>query len=221
MPITNNVLQRTFRLKCDAQVGTCFTLDIDERQYLITAQHVASSIAGSSAVEIFHEGTWKNLQVDLVGHGEHGIDITVLAPKQLLSPRYLLSTGGFSLGQDVWFLGFPYGLMTEAGDLNANFPLPFVKKGIVSSFSGGDVPKVFLDGHNNPGFSGGPVVGYDDAKELVVIGIVSGYLHTWEPIYNTSNQVPLNYKDNTGIVEVYGIKQAVNLIHANPVGFLA
>ena len=61
-------------------------------------------------------------------------------------------------GQDVYFLGFPYGLHGDMSALSNDLPFPFVKKGIISLFHNDGVNRIYLDGHNNPGFSGGPVV---------------------------------------------------------------
>ena len=224
MIITTNILQRTFRLLIGNREGTCFTVDVDDRQYLITAQHIVQSIAGSATVDIFHENTWKSLGVELVGHGKPGIDITVLAPRLRLSPTHPLHTtiAGLAISQDVYFLGFPYGLTNEVGDLNDNFPFPLVKKGILSALQFGNVKKLLLDGHNNPGFSGGPVVCHrmhDREDELTVVGVVSGYLQTSEPVYDIHNQPALSYEYNTGIVEAHAISHAIDLIHRNPIGF--
>ena len=78
------------------------------------------------------------------------------------------------LSQDVYFLGFPYDLTNDGGTINRNFPIPLIKKGILSAIQVGEVKTLLLDGHNNPGFSGGPVVcqivnGRSD--ELTAIGI--------------------------------------------------
>ena len=189
MTPTTNILQRTFRIAHGGQEGTCFTVDVDDRQYVITAKHVVQSIGGPCVVNIFQDGTWKNLHAQLVGHGKDGIDITVLAPAQQLSPTHPLQTtsAGITLSQDVFFLGFPYGLANEMGKANNYFPIPLVKKAIVSAMQFGDVRKLLLDGHNNPGFSGGPVL-YQSATDrdgsMTVIGVVSGYLQTSEPVYD-------------------------------------
>ena len=121
---------------------------------------LSSRLTGSCMVQIFQDGTWKNLPAELVGHGAGSNDITVLAPVTQLSVRYPLhaTTAGLTLGQDVLFLGFPYGLANELGELNNYFPVPLVKKGIVSALQFEEARVLLLDGHNNPGFSGGPVV---------------------------------------------------------------
>ena len=223
MMITANILQRTFRISYGNNEGTCFTLDVDGRQYLITARHIVQSIAGPCVVKIFHDGIWKDLPVQLVGHGTGDVDITVLASKQRVSPTYTVhaTLDGLATGQEVFFLGFPYGLGSELGKMNDEFPLPFIKRAIVSAMDESKGSRIFfLDGHNNPGFSGGPVA-YRRASDgdMMVIGVVSGYLQSPQPVYNAHNEPVLNYHYNTGIIKTYSITHATELIREHPIGF--
>ena len=222
--MTTNILQRTFRIRYGGSTGTCFTVDVDDRQYIVTARHIVSSIAGQDVVEMQHENTWKSLAVELVGHARGDIDVTVLAPPIQLSPTYPLLTGtaGIVLSQDVYFLRFPYDLADDGGTLNRNFPIPLVKKGILSAFQVDGMKTLLLDGHNNPGFSGGPVVCQivnDRSNELTAIGIVSGYRNEPKPIYAGQDKTPFTYYDNTGIVVATAIDHALDLIRENPLGF--
>ena len=57
---------------------------------------------------------------------------------------------GLVWGHDVFPLGYPYG--------GTGGPAAFIKKAIVSAENG---TEIFLDGHNNKGFSDGPIVYYD------------------------------------------------------------
>ena len=220
MLMTTNILQRTFRIRYGGSTGTCFTVDVDDKQYIVTARHILSSIAGQDVVQMQHENTWKSLDVELVGHGQGDIDVTVLAPSIQLSPTHPLPTGtdGMMLSQDVYFLGFPYDLTNDGGNINRDFPIPLVKKGILSAFQVGEVKTLLLDGHNNPGFSGGPVV-CQIANELTAIGIVSGYRNEPKPIYAGHDKTPFTYYDNTGIVVATAIDHALDLIRDNPLGF--
>ena len=70
---------------------------------------------------------------------------------------------------------------------------------IVSSiFKDGDgVIKVFLDGINNPGFSGGPVFAKIDNK-LALIAIISGYIPNNLDISYGGQFI--RFAENTGIV---------------------
>lgn len=222
--ITNNVIQRTFHIRIGHSIGTCFTIDVDGRQYLVTARHVVSTIIGTQQVSIYHDTQWKDINVTLVGHCSGEIDISVLTTDIRLSPNFQLppTMGGIVYGQDVYFLGFPYGMTGEIGQMNRDFPLPFVKKAIVSCFhtTPANVQLLFLDGHNNPGFSGGPVIFKEpNNNEFKVAGVISGYRYNEEPIYQGAHELPLAYRYNTGIIISYGIKHAVDLINSNPIGF--
>ena len=223
MPPTTNVLQRTFQLRFGDSQGTCFTIDADNRQYIITAKHLVKSMAGRATVQIKHEEIWKCLEVNLVGHCGGDVDISVLAGGIQLSPTFplLASRGGLTLGQDCYFLGFPYGLASDVGELNRDFPLPLVKKATVSTLDSAPRP-LLLDGHNNPGFSGGPVVFLPhggNPTELSVAGVISGYQWEFESVYMKDQKTPLAYRSNTGIIVAYDIKHAVDLIGQNPIGF--
>ena len=108
--------------------------------------------------------------------------------------------------------------------MNMNFPLPLVKKGIVSMFDGNII---LLDGHNNPGFSGGPVVFHPNShsNDLSVAGVIAGYRFDREPVYKNQEQEqkgkPLGYyKANTGIIVTYEIRHALELIRQNPIGLM-
>ena len=78
---------------------------------------------------------------------------------------------------------------------------------------------ILLDGHNNPGFSGGPVIfkKNNHGKNFIVAGVVSGYHFAREPVYENEEQEqkesPMGYyKSNTGIIIVYNIEHALSLI---------
>jgi S1-C subfamily serine protease len=221
--ITTNVYHRVFQIKVGESTGTCFTVDIDQKQYIVTARHVIDGWHPGDTIQIFHENQWKRIDLSLVGRCEGEVDIAVLsAPIQISPTLALLATaGGIIWGQDVYFLGFPYGWYGDIGEMNRNFPMPFVKKAILSCtfMQNNGVQHFFLDGHNNPGFSGGPVVFKESNKnEFKVAAVISGYRYTNEPIFAGEAQVPLAYRYNTGIIISYGIKHAVDLIESNPIG---
>ena len=223
MSITTNILRRTFQFSFGEEQGTCFTIDYDNRQYIVTARHLVDPITDSATIRIKHEKIWKDCPVNLVGHGEGEVDISVLAAGLQISPKYPLppNAAGLTLGQDVYFLGFPYGLASEVGELNQNFPFPFVKKATVSAMDF-NPNRIFLDGHNNRGFSGGPVVFSEvgkPANQLSVAGVISGYRFGTEPVYLKGKPTPLEFRYNTGIILAYQIKHAVDLISQNPIGF--
>lgn len=201
--ITFNALSRTFHLRLGDQTAPGFLIDVESKQYLVTAKHFVPKVTDVVVLELFHDGTWKKVPSKLVGHAPGEIDITVLAlPYRLVASDYVLKPdiGGIILGQEAFFLGFPYGLFGQAGELNSNYPMPFVKRATVSSLSASAAGPaiVFLDGHNNPGFSGGPVLFKEQEHgELKVAAVVSGYRFANEPVYHGEQKLPVTYRYNT------------------------
>ena len=221
MSVTANILQRTFRIRYNGNTGTCFTIDVQGRRYLVTAKHVVDSIRDDAVVDISHNKGWLALRVRLVGHGAGDIDVTALAPQELFGGSHPLrvTTKGLVLAEDIYFLGFPYGLGMELKtDFNAGFPLPLVKKAVVSALGLEDGP-MLLDGNNNAGFSGGPVARRGTKEEQTVIGVVSGYRYDRHKVRDENgNETPHTYDTNTGIIIAHDIRHALAIIATNPIG---
>ena len=230
--ITANVIHRVFCLITQKGIGTGFTIEIDNKQYLITAKHLVEHIAFSKekkgVIRIFHKNQQKMLHITLVGHCNEENDISVLSTDIQISPTYNMkpSVAQLAYGQDVYFLGFPYLDGKDISNINRNFPMPFVKKAIVSNMSDIRRKKVifYLDGHNNPGFSGGPVIFKPIGHtEYQVAAVISGYRCQQDSVYQGDEQSKLatkfKYETNTGIIISYGIKCAVDLIKKHPIGF--
>lgn len=217
--ITANFIQRTFRIKCGSSVGTGFTIDVDGKQYLITAKHVVEGFGTTTPIEVFGSGVWTVVDANLVAHGDNNCDVTVIAPMAVMSPPNIPvvpSSAGLTYGQDVYFLGFPYGVMSRVIIGSAGYPLPLVKKAILSAFAG---DKCLLDGHNNPGFSGGPVLfGQNGGVPQNIAAIVSGYRFEKESVRQDGDETDLTFRYNTGIMITYRIDIALGMIQANPIG---
>ncbi len=228
--ITANVLQRIFRIKYGNGVGTCFTIDEGNQRYLITAKHIVENIADHDTVEIYFNGNWENLKVNLIGHGSTGIDISVLTGDLSFSVDYpfIPSINGLCYAQDVYFLGFPNvvnidKLASSIQKMNRNFPFPIARKGIVCWIN---EDYILVDGHGNKGFSGGPVVFKPSGSDLYsVAGIIVKYQPEIKPVYGTELEAKNNgggnrpvgyYRDNSGIITAHSIKHALNLIE-NPI----
>jgi prepilin-type processing-associated H-X9-DG protein len=137
----------------------------------------------------------------------------------------IASSGGLTLGQQVFFLGYPYGLGTSA---TAPAPpgfgeLPFLKSGIVSAVDDRDPEAnvLYFDGHNNPGFSGGPIVfWHSESGSFRVAGVVRGYRNEALPVLKKKKlEDPeakayndLYTRGNSGIVIGYDIRHIVEAI---------
>ncbi len=232
--VTTNVLSRVFHIAWRDSTGTAFTIDHASKQYLVTARHVVKGIDSGDSIRVFHEEQWKNLTVDVVGIGDGDADVAVLSCPIRISPSLDLAASQANLiyGQQVFFLGYPYGMDSGGEKINRGLPLPFVKSGIVSALEFGDVSKIYLDAHGNTGFSGGPVVFAPvggSATDLRVAGVVANYpAASLQPVVDQNRNritdpegkpVGLYVQENPGIVVAIGIRHVIELIEANPIGF--
>ena len=204
--------------KVGTSAGTCFSIDIDKKQYLVTAKHVVANLKDGDVIELFHENQWKGYPIRLIGHSGLA-DVTVISLINVVIEGHELpaTTKDMAYGQDIYFLGFPYGFQTEVGELNRGFPLPLVKKGIASTITTKKVPQHFLiDGHNNSGFSGGPVVFCPPgSNNFQVGGVISGYHPEYDDSSGQRQAIP---NTNSGIIVAYDILNALELIKTNPQG---
>ncbi|MCY3891989.1 MAG: serine protease [Acidimicrobiaceae bacterium] len=211
----------TYRVHAGDQTGTMFALELENQQYLVTARHLARDAGG--VLQIEWEQGWISAPADLIGHCSGEVDISVYSAREclprLLDPEWhnLGIEPDLKLGEDIRFYGFPYGLSTSRR--NGTVPLPLVKAGIVSGFFGaaqlGPNSSFLIDGHNNPGFSGGPVVSIRGGKYRVA-GVVSGYLPHDEDVrsrMSDENDERSEYvEQNSGIMLAWNIQHVVDLI---------
>ena len=225
--ITTNVFKRIFRIKYGERTGTCFTINVEDEMYLITATHIVKEITGRDSVQIYYNGEWVNYPVILVGHTPGTVDISVLTAKLSFSVDYPMpaSAGNLMYSQDVYFLGFPNVVdvddtLPSALEINNKFPIPIVKHAIFSSV--GNDKHFLIDGYANPGFSGGPMVFKPkDSNDYHVAGVIVNYRPEIIPVYGTeleakndgSGGPPIGYfRGNSGIITVSKIGRAVDLI---------
>lgn len=226
-----DVISRTHQIRVpDGRTGTAFMLDIDGRQYIITAKHLVQE--SISPLHVFWEKGWRLLPVGLVGHCEGGTDISVLCTNKNL-PKVLYPDGSnvgtetdLKLAEEILFYGFPHGLSTPLSDERGHVAL--VKKGIVSGFFGAPLDSgessFLIDGHNNPGFSGGPVISIR-SRDYKVAGVIASYRYSYQKVYGADpsgqideNEIVEYLPENTGIILAYNIKPALDIIAKNPIG---
>lgn len=221
--ITANVYNRVFFIR-GAQYGTAFVVDVDARQYLVTARHLLADPAETKSLSYLHENSWKTLAVQPVGVGRGEVDIAVLAPSIRMSPQMPMdpTSNDIVLGQDVYFVGYPYKMWADLGTVLNGRAAPFIKKGTLSSaFHKGDpVRRMFVDAINNEGFSGGPLVFQPQGqREFRVAGIVSGFKTEFEPVIDEhGEETKMTVAYNTGFLLAYDIQYVVDLIKKNPIG---
>ena len=92
--------------------------------------------------------------------------------------------------------------------------------GALSSLGLDDGP-LLLDGHNNVGFSGGPVARRGTREEQTVIGVVSGYRFDRHRVRDEhGNETSHTYDTNTGIIIAHDIRHALGIVGENPIGIV-
>lgn len=231
---TSNVIYRVLRIRTPHDTGSAFTIEVDGKQYLITARHLLEGFGGEGEIELWRDGLWSRIHVRAIYPAKESVDIAALDSGQSLTVEFPLeaTSGGLTLGQQVYFLGYPYGLGT-AGSIAPVPPgfgeIPFVKGGIVSALDSRDPEAnlLYVDGQNNPGFSGGPIVFWHaESRRFRVAGVVRGYRNEALPVLKRKNlddpRAPahndLYTRANSGIVIGYDIRHIVEAIRRAPRG---
>jgi S1-C subfamily serine protease len=223
--ISNNVWTRVFQLRVGQGTGTIFLMEKDDRQYWVTAKHVLEGWVDGQRLEIRQLDGWKGIPLSLVGHHPTA-DVSVLTCAFHVEVHPVPATlQNLGLPQEVFFLGFPFGWAAEMpANLNRDCPMPFFKRGFISAIcppSPGLDNVQFVDGHNNPGFSGGPLVFNDHfTGEQKICGVVSGYRIQPEDVYVGQDRIDAYVRANSGLMICEEIKRVDEIIDQNPVGIL-
>lgn len=219
--IFNNIISRTNQIKYNDTTGSCFILDYEGRQYFLTAQHIIKGLSNEGDIEIFYQNKWQKHHIKLVGHSQYS-DISIFTVPEFLnlSKNLTASYNEVLYSQELFFLGFPYGYQNTFSKIDSDFPLPFVKKAILSNFINYNKTHIlFLDGINNPGFSGGPIVFYNyQSKQMELCGIISGFQPEIKNTTINDSETQIQYSVNTGIIIGYGLNDALEIIKSNPIG---
>ena len=212
-------LQRIFNVRSGDKTGTAFALDVDERQYLVSALHVVERAVETSQVDIHFNDQWATTKVDVVGYRSDS-DIAVLALEtRIVGPNLNIevSGAGSAAGQEVFFLGYPLGIRSFT--VEPGFPLPVVKRGTVALFDPSPLHSVFISGSANPGFSGGPVyfMGHTSGKATLMAVIIEelGYE---VPVKNAAGEKIGSVLTGSNIVRCTYVDRVLELIRGKPIG---
>src|SRR2546425_8245954 len=91
--VQSNALVRVFYMRVGNETGTAFTMEQDNRQYLVTARHLVSSLPPKEAkIEIFRMADWRELIVNIIYCKSKEVDIAVLEITNDISPRFELES---------------------------------------------------------------------------------------------------------------------------------
>lgn len=216
--VPREILSRTFLVRIGDEQGTAFGIDHGGLFYLITARHVAAALPSTGGtIKIRKNGEWEDYTISKVIHpSSDKVDIAILKTSEKAAQPYeiqCVKDSGATMGQQVWFLGYPFleGLETHT----SNVEFPFIKRGTMSAIDSTDPDAIvfYIDGFNNEGFSGGPVVfwSFEDRK-YEILGVVMGYKNDLAKINMNGVIANTNILVNSGILISYSITHAIDAI---------
>jgi hypothetical protein len=242
---TMGVLVRTLVLQSQYFRGTAFSIDVDNREYWITAKHMLTgakhppfgSIAETHVtLKLLDPSSraqkWLTIPFTVIDT-EKDVDIVVLAAASPVLNHPVANPkpeAAATMGADCEFLGFPYGggwlAPLEGGK---TFWMPYMKRCSVSGLTTEPQKIWILDGINNEGFSGGPVL-FQTGADQRIFAVVSGY--TTEPAEvvpmpdsplgnlrpDNSPRTKERVDVNSGFIIAFDISYAIAAIHSNPIG---
>lgn len=227
---TANVIYRVLRIRTEAGTGSAFTIEVDGKQYLITARHNLGDFGSEGTLDLWIGGRWTRAAARAMYPPDAAVDIAALDLGRPVTVTLPLepTAAGLTLGQQVYFLGYPFGLSTfGAVSAPPGFgEIPFLKSGIISALDtrNPEANVLYLDGQNNPGFSGGPIVFWHAETGMFrVAGVVGGYRNEALPVLkkkNLSDPRAEAYNDlytraNSGIVIGFDIRHIIDAIRAS------
>ena len=212
--MTNEILDKVFKISLDTtsnSTATAFLVEDKGELIMVTARHVFPTLLNSkSKVRLFvkEDNKWNYMDGTLYHHNNPKVDISIIrvfeGEKTTIKNDFILSIENLIYGDEGFILGFPYNLSTDI--LDREFPLPLIKK-VTNSGTIIDegIQMIFLDGHNNPGFSGGPIVFKNHSKNKghrwQIVGVISAYVSQHNELITPVGK--MKYHENSGIVIGY------------------
>ena len=225
--VTGNVINRVLQIRFNGFTGSAFIVDYGSKSYLVTANHMVASAGDQATVDVLGptDSLWHPSKYTVLHGHSPCVDIAVLVPPD--EPPVAIDPipydFNFAMGQEAYFLGFPFGLYTSFSGKSVAVPL--IKHGYISAtvpcsaiYPDGskDDTLILLDGINNHGFSGGPVVApdvFDGTRTLKLVGVISGYKNEAMPVDVNGKAAPsVSGEANSGIILVIPISRAIDLI---------
>ena len=233
---TTNILQRTFLIKQANSIGTAFSIEVEGREYLVTARHVLPDL--NRSIEVRQENRWKVLPSTGMHHHPGEPDIAIITLGQQMAPRHPLETtlAGTISGQDVLMAGFPFGWNNSHDNFNNGYPIPFIRAAVLSAvIRQGQTVVALLDGRNNVGFSGSAIIAEhvppkDPEYGPKIIAVSTGFHNerTVHPSETSSKKAEIDgyslsddhvHLTNSGFIISHSINHALEIIENNPHGF--
>ncbi len=188
---------RTFISPSRSTYGTALILDVDCKQYLVTAahivppsdnEHITYDLYGPHKERDGDQGAWHRVRQRIIGIDRSSdVDLAVTTVGVPIVNNSPISTRLKMLkyGQEVYYFGFPQGF-NLAPILGRS--APFVRRATISMNLIEGNRQMFLDGYSAPGFSGGPVIIYPNTDRDVLVGVVTARQQFTEGLSSEGNK---------------------------------
>lgn len=75
--VPRSVLERVFSLKLGNETATGFAIEVDGKQYVVTARHLLAGSPSLSNIEIFHDNKWSAVPFKIISVEPPQVDIAV------------------------------------------------------------------------------------------------------------------------------------------------
>jgi hypothetical protein len=112
--VPREILKRTQLIKVGNATGTTFSLEHQGKLYLVTARHVVAGLSvDKPTIELWRSNKWESVQQRrILLPPSPDVDIAVLDSEEQAAQPYSIIPAeddvGPTLGQQVWFLGYPF-----------------------------------------------------------------------------------------------------------------
>jgi hypothetical protein len=163
----------------------------------------------NATIQIMKSGKWPDFHtVRTLFPPSSEVDIAVFETEEKIQPFEIPMSGtddGVTMGQQVWFLGYPWGLGSRWSN---GGEAPFMKRGTMSAIDATNPNAVvlYIDGFNDPGFSGGPILYWSFSKRAYrILGVVKGYKEDTAKVLVNGEHVDTQLLVNSGILLGYSI----------------
>lgn len=205
--------KRVFHVSGSGIQGTAFAILHNDREYLITARHVARGLtANTIAIDTGHGWATVGISKSIQGHGDAdaaalGLDRRVMGDADVAP--LCEDTDSIDIGTEVWILGFPLAMK----DTTAGFGPPdaLISHGYIAGQQSDNI--ILLDYHANHASSGSPVFARNRRGQLKIIGVLTGFLPT--AVEGASSQ-GLQY--NSGIATAQRLRGLTKKLDEQPFG---
>lgn len=215
-PPSTAIISRTFVITAydGKSFNTAFAIPAGDFFYFITPTALFKNIPVEKQNVIYTKKNKEWFRIEAVVFRPNNLEELIVIKTNMRvdqeESNIVQSSTNITPGQDVYLLGFTFGLMqhTDTSDIyeknNKGFPLPLVKSGIISGIK---TPNLFIDAYVSDNAFGGPVICWDEIeKRQKVCGIINNRIAYKNYIENLEVTPQAYYYQNSGIATACDIE---------------